>query len=931
MSNLYIESFSCNYHILVFTETWLNDSYFNAEILCNKYNIFRRDRGSYGGGVLIAVSNDLSCERLPNDSNIEFVAVAVKLKCKKIFVTCSYIPPSSPQFVYSKHGEDIRIISGCANENDSLVILGDFNMPSVSWNFLVDDGYYIQTTSNETFNVFFNILYDLGLFQINGILNDYSRILDLIFVNDKEDCCINRSYPITVPEDRYHPSIELMISIPSDNILSPAICTDKVFSFKNADYFALNELIVNTDWNNLLSLSLYPNGTIENMFNIFYSKMRSFMESCIPKRIQRPLSGPPWNSKQLCRLKNKKNKYYKKYKLSGSTVDYLRYTVCRAEYTKLNRQCYSIFLFKTKNNLYHNPRLFYKFINTKKKSSGLPTTMSFQNTESSDIGTICNLFAEFFSTTYSDLIYDDTVDYPFPLVENQSISLPTLNTTIVASQLKKLKFAYSYGPDNIPSSILINCADALAIPLTTLFNTSIKYGIMPEIWKKSFIVPLFKSGNKSMIENYRCISKLSIIPKLFEKLITDMLYYQVSNLISPFQHGFQKGCSTTTNLLHFTTAVNRGFFHRKQTDVIYTDFSKAFDKVNHVLLLRKLRMMGFADSAIKWIRSYLLNRTQTVCFNNVLSRTLHVSSGVPQGSHLGPLLFTLFINDLPNVIKSSNILLYADDVKIFLTYNNPLDQRQLQIDLNSFYDWCNINLMELNIKKCKIMQFSRTSAFTTIYFLGDYQLEGVDRFLDLGILFDQKMNFLLHITGSINKARVALGYIKRWSKEFNDPYIMKALYMSLVRPILEYGSIIWDPIYQIHSNAIESVQKQFLLFCLRGLNFDALNMPSYSARLALIKLPSLKSRRTMLNVSFLLNVVRGDICSGFLISEISFNIPQRISRNFLPLAVQFYRSNYSDADPLRRMCNEFNKYYKFIDYSQNTAVIKKLLIVFLNS
>lgn len=556
--------------------------------------------------------------------------------------------------------------------------------------------------------------------------------------------------------------------------------------------------------------------------------------------------------------------------------------------------------------------------------------MIYKQTASSDDVIISNMFADFFATTYSSLPYDNTVNYPYKLVEGQSITVSYLDSCTVSDGLKKLKFSYNFGPDRIPSCILINCAEALAIPLTILFNISIKYGYIPNIWKESYIIPLFKSGNKAEIENYRCIAKLSTIPKIFEKLITDHLCYQVSCLISPYQHGFQKGCSTITNLIQLTSAINRGFFQKKQTDVIYTDFSKAFDKVNHLLLIKKLQLMGFTNLSINWLNSYLSGRTQTVRYRNKFSKSIKVFPCVPQGSHLGPLLFSLFINDLPTVVKFSNILMYTDDVKVFLSFNQIMDCKLLQKDLDSLYQWCNINQMALNLKKCKIMRFVRNTPLTVNYFLGDYQVEIVENFQDLGILFDSKLNFVPHITTIINKARGTLGYIKRWAKEFNDPYITKTLFTSLVRPILEYGSVIWDPIYESHSNAIESVQKQFLLFCLRGLQFNPLNLPSYSARLALIKLPTLKSRRTMLNVSFLLNVINGDICCGFLINEIIFNIPRRPSRNFIPLMVTFFRSNYADADPIRRMCNTFNQLYRFIDFSLSPDIVKKSIISFLN-
>lgn len=459
-----------------------------------------------------------------------------------------------------------------------------------------------------------------------------------------------------------------------------------------------------------------------------------------------------------------------------------------------------------------------------------------------------------------------------------------------------------------------------------------KYGYFPKFWRASFIIPLFKSGNKSNVSNYRGIAKLSAIPKLFEKCITDFLVHQISSLITPIQHGFRRGYSTMTNILQLTTLVNHGFTKGQYTDVIYTDFSKAFDKVNHNLLLNKLSLMGFGGTLLSWIKSYLMCRSQSVRFNNANSKNILVYSGVPQGSHLGPVLFMLFINDLPEVIKYCKVLLYADDVKIFLSHKNCSDQIYLQDDLNSFHKWCNVNLMELNLKKCKHMHFSRLYDAVGFYSLGGHQLELVDVFLDLGVLLDAKLTFVQHITMTVNKARGVLAFIKRWAKEFTDPVITKRLFTSLVRPILEYGSIIWDPFYNVHNNRIESVQKQFLLFCLRYLyRNNALNLPSYSTRLSKIKLPTLESRRKMLNVSFIINLINGDVCSEFLLQNLSINVPQRLLRNYDPLHVRAYRTNYANADPLRRLCVNFNELYNFIDFSTNVHIIKRNIILFLNN
>lgn len=341
--------------------------------------------------------------------------------------------------------------------------------------------------------------------------------------------------------------------------------------------------------------------------------------------------------------------------------------------------------------------------------------------------------------------------------------------------------------------------------------------------------------------------------------------------------------------------------------------------------------MGFTLNSLRWISSYLSNRKQKVFFKKQTSKPIYVKSGVPQGSHLGPLLFSLFINDLPRVIKYSNILMYADDVKIFLTYNCYADHTFLQHDLDAFSSWCKINLMELNHKKCNSMCFFRRSHLKVDYVLNGHTLNKVDAVSDLGIFLDAKLNFVQHISLTVNKARSVLGFIKRWAKEFNDPYITKQLYTSLVRPILEYGSIIWDPTYNVHINTVESVQKQFLLFCLRGLHWNMQNLPSYKSRLALIKLPTLKSRRTMLNVTFVLNLIKGNVTSQFLLSNICFNVPTRPTRNFLPLAIQVYRANYANWDPLIRIFSDFNKYYKFVDYTQSLNSVKIKIILFLNN
>lgn len=262
----------------------------------------------------------------------------------------------------------------------------------------------------------------------------------------------------------------------------------------------------------------------------------------------------------------------------------------------------------------------------------------------------------------------------------------------------------------------------------------------------------------------------------------------------------------------FSSSVINNFENNLQTDVIYTDFSKAFDRVNHDLLIQKLIKIGFPNMLIKWIRSYLTKRTQQVIYKNSISNTIYVLSGVPQGSHIGPVLFNLFINDLPNCIVNSSILMYADDCKVYRSIKDSNDNVLLQNDLDNFQKWCKQNQMCLNSKKCFVMTFSRKS--NSIRF--DYSIESAhlqrnQTFMDLGILFDTKCSFNAHIDYILSKSYSKLGCVLRWSRELKDDEILLTLYLSLVRSNLEYCSPLWCPNYQNNINKLESLQKKFLL------------------------------------------------------------------------------------------------------------------------
>ncbi|GBM20906.1 hypothetical protein AVEN_253710-1 [Araneus ventricosus] len=247
-----------------------------------------------------------------------------------------------------------------------------------------------------------------------------------------------------------------------------------------------------------------------------------------------------------------------------------------------------------------------------------------------------------------------------------------------------------------------------------------------------------------------------------------------------------------------------------QLDVIYNDFSKAFDSIDFDILLKKLQGIGFHVNLIDWLLSYLCKRSLYVYFNNAVFHEFTSTSGVPQGSNLGLLLFILFINDLTWVFKYSGCLLFADDLKLFGSIRSDLDSVLLQRDLDRLFKWCIDNRLHLNIEKCSVLSYTRkTQPLIHVYKINNLVLSLSNTVTDLGIIFDSKLDFSQHIDTMVSKTYRRLGFLKRRTREFSSELTLKVLYCAHIRSNLEYCSIIWNPNYRNKIEIIERIQNNF--------------------------------------------------------------------------------------------------------------------------
>ena len=454
-------------------------------------------------------------------------------------------------------------------------------------------------------------------------------------------------------------------------------------------------------------------------------------------------------------------------------------------------------------------------------------------------------------------------------------------------------------------------------PLTYIFNKYLKIGIFPKRWRISYISPIFKSGSRRFVDNYRGVAILPTIAKLFELLVSKILTSHFTHFISPSQHGFMKGRSTVTNLLEFSNYAISVIEGGDQLDVVYTDIRKAFDRLRHSILLQKLYDIGIHSSLLNWIRTYLHSRYQYVRILGCESQSFIVKSGVPQGSHLGPLLFILFMNDVVDGFPFSKCLLFADDLKIFRSVRNVRDASVLQRDLDTLSSWCQQNGLDLNIEKCKCMSFYRTrSPVEFDYMIDGNSINRVNMIRDLGILFDEKMSFASHIDYIVSKAYSMLGFMMRICSEFNDPLVFRSVYYSHVRSNLEYGSVVWYPVQVVQKSKIESVQKKFLIYLFKKFGYlYYVKFAPYDFKIKLMGLESLEIRRTNACHYFIFDLLSGRINSSHILSLINISVPPISFRHYRFLIPQFHRTNYGVFEPLNNMIILFNTIFEHFDFN----------------
>jgi hypothetical protein len=442
-------------------------------------------------------------------------------------------------------------------------------------------------------------------------------------------------------------------------------------------------------------------------------------------------------------------------------------------------------------------------------------------------------------------------------------------------------------------------------------------GIVPNEWKLANITPIYKSGGKLLPTNYRGISLTSVLCKFAERIIASHIrdHLVVNSLISKTQHGFYPKRSTVSNLIEYmdilSNALNSGF----SVDTIYLDFEKAFDRVPHKRLLIKLESMGICGNLLNWSRSFLSNRKQRVVMGNYVSLWKVIGSGVPQGSVLGPLFFIIYINDLFKLLVTLSET-YADDTKLISVNTSDVQPLILQNDLNIIYNWSQVWLLFLNIKKCEVMYFGSKNQLESknIYKINEVPIVETKLVKDLGIYISPDLNWDEQVIRVCAKSTaIAKKIYKCFQYKSND--IIKKLYVSTIRPKLEYANTVWKPTSVKHTKMIEMVQK-------RCTKLGMLSDLSYNNRLSLLNLTKLNIRRVRGELIQVFKIIRGIDQINLVQSPLSHNIN---TRGVLKINTEFCSHNARSNFLINRVSKIWNSLPGAVKLAKSVNEFKNLL------
>lgn len=808
-------------HVITLSETWLNNGISDKDIKLDDYVSFRKDRGSRGGGLLTYVASNLTADlAFPEESPQYFEGLFVNItfhENKSLIIGNIYKPPSAP----AETTDCILSTINSLNRSTEKIILGDFNS---NW---------LDRSSHKVRTLFNSINLSQIISEPTRVGPSSSSLLDWILV----------SHPGRITQSGVLPDSfsdhSMVFCVWKIKLVHPPPKLIKIRHINkiNPEHFIQD--ILNVNWGRF---QLIP--TVEEAWHFFYSEFLQVINKNAPL-ISKKIRGQnlPWIKGELIGLLKQRDKAWGKFRKTRDSTDWNIYKELRNRCKTETRNAKASYFKNSLATDFKNPKNFWKKMNylTNKSSKSSTTHISSNGQMVSEPVMIAEAFSHHFATIGQTM--SGNSHYGPSLTQGRSNSSFCFNIVSpfdVQRVIDGMRAGCSAGPDGLDIRFFKLASHVLSFPLADLFNLSLTTGEIPSSWKSARVIPLHKGGSTSDMNNYRPISIINSVTKIFEKLIFNQLstYLTDHNILSQHQSGFRPGYSTTTALLKFTNDVMSAADSNMPSGAIFIDLSKAFDLVDHYLLLDKLHAIGLSRTALLFFNSFLHNRTQSVFFQGRESKFKLIDKGVPQGSSLGPLLFSIFINDLPQMCSDSQIHLYADDTVLYYSSANISHiQHTLQSDFNKVQQWFLSNKLLLNKEKSYSMLFcTRTSSLPStnwsVTLLDGTLLERVEEFKYLGVWLDSQLSFRHHINAISKKITGCLKSLYRSVDCFSQE-VRKRIVTQLIFPILDYADVVYGNTPETHLHPLNVLYNSLCRFVLRCpyrthhcTMYEALNWPA---------------------------------------------------------------------------------------------------------
>ena len=792
------------------TETWLTsqDDANLARFQIPGYHFLHSSRKiGKGGGTGLYIKNDIDFTEV-TDYNVfsqcESTWIAISINKTKIIVGVLYSSGTNRNKQLFSDELD-ELLEHFNNQKKKVIILGDMNIDLLS--IKTTDSYYKTLITNgfkNTFSFATRVVQDSETLIDHIITNLTDTVWKSISGTIMNDISDHNSTFVIFPH--YHEEKKIKES----NF-------EQVFSFKNYHAETAKNHAADEDWADVLN-----SASANDAYDIFQAKLATLQSRVIQKVkiTEKNFLQKPWMTHGIRRAQKQRYKLYKKTKLNPNNQiffdKYKRYRnlLCRIM-RNAEKDYYTRLIEEANGDQGRTWHVIKDIMGRKKKKLSLPDKIILNDgSEVEGKNNVQKALNNHFTNIGKELASQISPsnkkpeDFVPELSNASSFFFNPITEYDIFTALSRLKKRKSFGPDCLHPRFIKDIAEEIVTPLTYIANLSIESGTFPTQLKIARIVPLYKGGDKKRATNYRPISLLSVFAKILEGLVYDRLvsYFEEKHLFTDAQFGFRKNKSTKAALIRFINRIQHAVDDHLKTAAIYIDLKKAFDTVDHEILLNKLLKYGIRGVVIDWIKSYLNDRKQFIETENEVSL---LKCGVPQGSKLGPLLFLIYVNDLPSVLKETSPTLFADDTTIHGTASNYDElARKINSDLSKLSEWFKANKLTLNVQKSFSCIFGmHQKQKEPDFFIDGQKIENSDTVKYLGVYVDSHLTWLSHIHFISNKISQTIGVLSKIKHCLNEK-TLKTLYYSLIHSRLIYCQEIWgsasksalEPLVRIQKN-----------------------------------------------------------------------------------------------------------------------------------